>query len=40
MARSVWDLAKQPRFTPYPAGYWGYVHVESETDIDDELMSW
>ncbi len=36
--RGVKDLGKAPRFTPY-ANEWGYVHLRSGKEIDDELMT-
>lgn len=34
------DVNDNPRIKDFPKSDWSYVHIESETDIDDELLSW
>jgi hypothetical protein len=34
------EAISSPRYKPHPSSDWGYVHVSSLKDIDDELTGW
>jgi hypothetical protein len=34
------EISNNPRYVDYPSGEWGYVHLKSESEIDEELLSW
>jgi len=34
------DTSNSPRYTDYPSSQWGYVNIESQSNLDEELVSW